>query len=115
MIPNVVADIGNTRIKCGRCTAGAVADTRTLPPEDSSAWQRQLEHWDLPRPARWTVASVQPERCDRLVAWLRRRGDNVLELRSADQLPLRVLLEHPDWAGIDRLLDGVAANTRRRS
>jgi type III pantothenate kinase len=57
---------------------------------------------------------VQPENCARLAEWVAGRGDRVTLLQRADQLLLRVLLEKPDHVGIDRLLDAVAANQRRR-
>src|SRR4029077_14307199 len=50
-----------------------------------------------------------PRRAEHLRTWLEQRGERVVLLCSAAQLPLRVGLEHPDWAGIDRLLNGVAA------
>ena len=48
MMPHVVADVGNSRIKCGRCRAGAMAEVCTLLPDRPDEWQRQLERWDLP-------------------------------------------------------------------
>jgi type III pantothenate kinase len=60
------------------------------------------------------VSGVHPQRRDRLADWLRHRGDTVHVLTLAQQLPLQVALQHPDWAGIDRLLNAVAVNTRRR-
>ena len=115
MTPDVVVDIGNTRIKWGRCREGVVADSCSLPPGDMSAWTLQAERWQLVGRTSWAVAGVHPARCDQLLAWLRGRGDEVFSLTLASQLPLRVLLEEPDKAGIDRLLDAVAANTRRRA
>jgi type III pantothenate kinase len=60
------------------------------------------------------LTGVHPERRDRLADWLRKRGDAVHVVDDPSQLPLRVLLDHPERAGIDRLLDAVAVNTRRR-
>lgn len=108
-----VADIGNSRIKWGRCTGECVSETVSLPHDDPAAWQRQLEIWQ-PRPEqRWCVAGVHPQRRDALLAWLRQRFSQVTLLQYAAQLPLRVALERPDTVGIDRLLDAVAANARR--
>src|SRR5262249_13950963 len=55
-----------------------------------------------------------PQRRDALAAWAREQGDEVRLLERAEHLPLRVRLEHPDRAGIDRLLNAVAVNRRRR-
>ncbi len=63
----------------------------------------------------WIVSGVQPERRDALTAWLRQRGAKVQVLDSYRQLPLVVEVEAPEKVGIDRLLNAVAANTRRPS
>jgi type III pantothenate kinase len=128
MIPHVVVDIGNTRLKWGLCAAdgSAVIDAAALP-DDPAAWQKQLELWSV-IPARraseeektslarragmWVLASVQPHRCERLEHWLCEQGHAVHVLRHAAELPLVVKLPAPDKAGIDRLLDAVAAKKR---
>jgi GTP-binding protein len=112
--PDVVVDVGNTRIKFGRCSADGVEDVASLAPDDAGQWAATLDEWNLARRLVWVIAGVHPERRDRLAAWARRRGDVVHVLERAEQLPLRVALEHPDRAGIDRLLAAVAANGRRR-
>jgi type III pantothenate kinase len=111
---DVVVDVGNTRIKWGRCEAGMVAGVAALPPEDPAAWERQLLDWGPSPPRTWTVTGVHPARRDRLAGWLRQRGERVHVLDFARLLPLTVELEHPDRVGIDRLLNAVAGNARRR-
>jgi type III pantothenate kinase len=112
MIPHVVIDVGNTRIKWGLCTGGTVTAVASLAPDQPAAWEQQIRRWGL-GPVVWMLTGVHPERRDRLADWLRKRGDSVHVLDDPHQLPLRVLLEHPERAGIDRLLDAVAVNTRR--
>src|SRR5579859_2980107 len=114
MNPAVVADVGNSFIKWGRCAGGAVVEKAYLSADDFDAWQQQRQSWKLSEATRWAVAGVHPERRDALVKWLRRAGDEVLVLDLAEQLPLKVLVEMPDHVGIDRLLDAVAANALRR-
>jgi type III pantothenate kinase len=114
MRPDIVVDVGNTRVKWGRCTDQAVVASAGLPHADAGAWQGQLDEWDLRRPLQWVVSGVHPATRDRLIDWARRRGDEVYHLERAAQLPLEVRLEHPDWAGIDRLLNAVAVNRRRQ-
>jgi type III pantothenate kinase len=109
----VVVDVGNTRVKWGRCGAGSVEEVASLPPEPD-AWARQLEHWQIPAGAAWVLSGVHPPRRDVLAAWLRQQGAAVTVLEQPRQLPLTVRLEHPERAGIDRLLDAVAVNGRRR-
>jgi type III pantothenate kinase len=110
MTPHVVADVGNTRIKWGQVARdGRSLSSMASLPEDEATWGAEVASWVLPRPATWVMASVRPARSERLAAWLAARGDRVVRLEKAAHLPLRVELEQPDCAGIDRLLNGVAA------
>jgi type III pantothenate kinase len=113
MNPAVVVDIGNTRIKWGRCTPAGIAATVSLPPADPGAWLRQLREWGLPPRSAWVLTSVQPARCAELAKWLAQQDQAVTLIDEARLLPLRVELEKPDHVGIDRLLDAVAVNQRR--
>jgi type III pantothenate kinase len=114
MTPDIVVDVGNTRIKWGRCQADWVAETTSLPPDDEGAWDRQAGEWALPASSSWVLAAVHPRRCERLARWAQSRGDRVVILADWQRLPLAVRLAEPGKAGIDRLLDAVAANRRRR-
>jgi type III pantothenate kinase len=111
MKADLVADVGNSRIKWGRCREDCVADSVSLPSDDTAAWQRQVEIWSLAAPQCWAVSGVQPQQRDALADWLRRRGDRVTVLESWKQLGLPVLVEVPERVGIDRLLNAVAAST----
>jgi type III pantothenate kinase len=106
---DVVVDVGNTRIKWGRCGEDRVLARVSLPPDGPRAWAAQATEWDLPIPLCWAVSGVHPERRDRFVEWLRQRGDMVIVLDNGDQLPISVKVEKPQAVGIDRLLDAVAA------
>lgn len=114
MIPSVVVDVGNTRIKWGAVTPGGASIARTASlPEDEAEWYAELDAWQkagaVPAgPLTWVLASVRPARADRLRAWLEGRGDRVVQLAAA-HLPLKVGLPEPDKVGIDRLLNAVAA------
>jgi type III pantothenate kinase len=59
------------------------------------------------------LSGVHPQRRDALAGWLRQRGFAVGVLDHPRDLPLTVRLEHPERAGVDRLLNAVAANGRR--
>lgn len=108
----VAVDVGNTRVKWGLGRAGSVVAVAALP-DAAAAWHEQACAWGLSADTPWIVSGVQPERCARLIAWLAGRGASVRRLESYRDLPLTVALEHPERAGIDRLLDAVAANHRR--
>ncbi len=108
MKAHVVVDVGNTRIKWGLIVGRDIGRMASLP-EEEQAWANEADAWSLPRPATWVLASVRPARSERLAAWLESRGERVLRLERAAQLPLDVALAKPDHAGIDRLLNAVAA------
>ena len=109
---DIAVDVGNSRIKWGLCIGGAVELSVSLPPDDADAWQHQLERWSLAPPLSWAISGVHPQRRDRLAAWVQARGDSILMLEKADQLPLVVGVGYPDRVGIDRLLNAVAAKDR---
>jgi type III pantothenate kinase len=113
MIPDVVVDVGNTRIKWRRCSADAVTEMASLSPEEA-AWEEQASRWALPRPAAWAVAGAHPARQVTFAHWAEARGDRVVILDDPALLPLTVRVPEPRKVGIDRLLDAVAANSRRR-
>jgi type III pantothenate kinase len=113
MTPRVVVDVGNTRIKWGMCTHNAVTAVVSLPPGEPAMWHDQLQAWDLPAGSLWVLTGVHPARCEELASWLRQQRQQVVVVDEARMLPLKVELEKPDYVGIDRLLDAVAANERR--
>jgi type III pantothenate kinase len=112
MTPTVVADVGNSRIKWGWFTVEQFVDSASLPPDDPAAWQAQLGHWGLTDPVPWAVSGSHPPRRDRLVEWLRQRGDRVEVLADCGQLPLQARVAEPGRVGLDRLFNAVAANSR---
>jgi len=112
MRTDIVVDVGNTRIKWGRCSPDAVVDSASLPPDDPAAWQEQLRRWQLAGPLAWVVAGVHPARRDRVADWLQEGGHTVRVLDDWRLLPVRTLVEHPRKVGIDRLLNVVAAKSK---
>jgi type III pantothenate kinase len=113
MTPDVVVDVGNSQIKWGRCAEHQIVRTGTLSPEDSLDWGRQQREWELEGRKHWAITGVHPQRCTCFVEWLEERGQEPLVLNDPAQLPLRVGLPHPERVGLDRLLDALAANSRR--
>ncbi|HEX4612399.1 MAG TPA: type III pantothenate kinase [Urbifossiella sp.] len=109
MHPDVVVDVGNTRIKWGWGPPGGPLEIASLPPDDPAAWADQLAR--LPAvsgPRSWAMAGVHPDRLARLRDWVEARGDRVRVITHADiRLPIDV--EEPARVGIDRLLNAVAA------
>lgn len=113
MTPDVVVDVGNTAIKWGLCQGGAVQKSCSLPADGIAAWLEQIKEWQLAGTLCWAVAGVHPARRDHLLGWLRERRDSVVLVDDPRDIPLRVLLPRPDHVGVDRLMDAVAANSRR--
>ncbi|MBX9583442.1 MAG: type III pantothenate kinase [Gemmataceae bacterium] len=108
MTPDVVVDIGNSRIKWGW---GQPLRMASLPPDDEAAWDRQLAELGTSGPLAWAVAGVHPARLDRFAAWATARGDHVRVITHAD-IPLTIDVDEPAKVGIDRLLGAVAARHR---
>ena len=108
----VAVDVGNTRVKWGFCRGGHVVAQASLPPDDPLVWQQQFDAWSL-GPTRWILAGVHPPRRNAFAAWLQAREATVETLDSHRQLPLKIEVDFPDKVGMDRLLNAVAANTRR--
>ena len=112
---SIVVDVGNSRLKWGRCEGGVVVECVSLPGDDPVAWERQLGWWQVGQACVWTTCGVNPPTHDRFVEWLQARGESVRTLKSSRDLPLQVQVDNPDGVGIDRLLNAVAANDRRRT
>jgi type III pantothenate kinase len=111
MRADFVADVGNSRIKWGRCLGNRVCETVSLP-IDTEDWEKQYRAWRSTGAARWVVSSVNPGKLAVLLEWIKAHGDFARVLDSAKQLPLQIDLEAPDRVGIDRLLNAVAARHR---
>lgn len=110
---DVVVDVGNTRIKWGRCTEECVAEIVSLPPDETNAWQEKLAEWEMQgQRLVWAIAGVHPERIERLRDWLAQTQQVVVLIASHRQLPLTIDLENPDRVGMDRLLNALAIAQR---
>jgi type III pantothenate kinase len=111
MIPSVVIDVGNSRIKWGRCVNDRVVDLASLPADNAETWEQQATAWQIPAHSTWALAAVHPQNLSRVDNWLVQRGETVRVLRNWLDLGLRVSLANPERVGMDRLLNAVAART----
>jgi type III pantothenate kinase len=105
--PDVVVDIGNSRVKVGRCDSIRVVSIDSLPADDPAAWAAAIG--PTPRPLRWVVAGVHPDRRQRFETWAVARGDRVTVIDSYAQVPIPTAVDEPSRVGIDRLLNALAA------
>lgn len=110
MTPDVVVDIGNSRLKWGVCVGGQVTEVMRLPLDDAPAWDAAPATLPPPQASarRWAVASVNPPALDRFLRWARDRGELAVFERHT-QLPIRLNVDEPDRVGLDRLFGAVAA------
>lgn len=104
----IVVDLGNSRVKWGRCTEQGVAEMAALPLFDVAAFDQQRQAWAKGQPCRWKVASTNPLALDRFRAWLTLRDEPFTLLQSADQFGLKLDLEQPEACGKDRLANALA-------
>jgi type III pantothenate kinase len=105
----LVADIGNSRIKWGQCGPAGIVQSAYVAPDDPDSWRKQLQEWRADQSNSWTLAGSHPDRRDRFADWLRKRGDTVRVLKNSTEIPLAILLPRPDRVGLDRLLNALAA------
>jgi type III pantothenate kinase len=120
--PFIAVDVGNSRIKLGVFRQAAIAG---LPQPEATLHLAgglpefdQLETWLTENACvgelHWRIGSVNRPAASRLIDWLRdHRAEDDIGLLASGDLPLMVKLAQPDRVGIDRLLDGVAANRLR--
>ena len=115
MKPDVVVDVGNSRMKWGLCREGRVAEFLALPLNDPQLWAAQFSEWELSANSRWVASGVNPRGLERLMQWLEGRTAGVSILSSCRQVPLTVRVDVPENVGIDRLLNAVAATEQTQS
>lgn len=110
MTPDVVVDIGNSRIKWGRWNAATAEMAMvSLSGDDAREWDEQARRWELGKSPTWAVAGVRPEWEKHFAEWVRARGNCVLSM-THEHIPIAIDVETPGAVGIDRLLNAVAAN-----
>jgi type III pantothenate kinase len=117
--PDIVVDIGNSRMKWGRCDGVGVAEMVSLPHDAPVEWKRQAEAWGATGQTRWAVAGVVPKEVQRLRDWLAARGGSPAVVTNdlfADGGPTGFITKVDELhrIGIDRLVTAFAAHHRRR-
>ena len=115
-------DVGNSRAKIGIWhnvnPTGRAADMLTavpLTPEVDlpTEIRRWLEHASSPKVDQAIIAGSNPNPVDDLMAsWLGKEIP-VIQIRSYQQIPLKMDVENPETVGIDRLLTAVAVRSRQ--
>lgn len=107
MTPDIVVDIGNSRIKWGWCEGGRVERVSILG-DDVQDWNHEIRGCGRST-CSWAVASVHPERLDRFIRWIRTRGESETVVKSHRDIPISINVSNPESVGIDRLCNSLAA------
>src|SRR5438093_13762941 len=113
MKPNIVIDVGNSRIKWGFCAKDRVVFRASLSPDDPASWEEQSKRWDLGEKSQWAMASVHAERGERISEWIRNRGDRVSVIQDRESLPIKmILVEKPHRVRSEERRVGKECRTR---
>lgn len=113
MTPDVVVDVGNSRLKWGVVQNGRVTEVLRLPLNDPAAWDGALAKLPPTEFARkWAAASVNPPALDQFMKWSYTRGGTVA-FEDRQLIPIELNVDFPDKVGIDRLFGAVAAKALR--
>jgi type III pantothenate kinase len=115
--PDIVVDVGNSRMKWGRCEGGKVTEMVSLPHDSPVEWKRQAEVWGVDELTRWTIAGVAPQSLHRFSDWLSARGVTPKTITSelfedGGPTELATAVEEISRIGVDRLLTSLAAYSR---
>lgn len=113
MRPDVVVDIGNSRVKWGRVVDGRVAEAVSLN-HDRAEWDRAAKLWGMKARSQWAVASVVPRAVSQFMVWLTARCMSETWIRNDlffinHPFGFTTDVEEVDRIGIDRLLTALAA------
>jgi type III pantothenate kinase len=114
MTPDVVVDIGNSRMKWGRCVGRHVKEIVAFGHDDAVAWKRAWQEWRLNPLSKWAIAGVVPKAVCRFRDWLAAR-DIEPAIISSDMFveegktKLTTTVDEPELLGVDRLVTALAA------
>lgn len=111
MTPDVVVDVGNTRMKWGLCRNGRIECMAAVQSLNPDAWTEKAEEWNLPGGIQWVVTFVNTEPIVPFVKWLNARGDKIESIVNKE-VGLPMAVDEPDKVGTDRLLTALAAVRR---
>jgi type III pantothenate kinase len=112
--PDIVADVGNSRVKWGRVAGGRITEWVALSLTDPDAWGRQSSDWQMGVGCHWVIAGVNPGVQQQLMEWVARSGGRASELTDYRSVPLKLSVAAQDQVGIDRLLTALAALSQAR-
>jgi type III pantothenate kinase len=110
--PDVVVDIGNTRMKWGLCRDGRISRMAAVQSLNPDAWTARAERWQLAPGTQWVVTCVNPKPVIPFFEWARARGDSINGIAGHEEIGLPLAVDQPDRVGTDRLFNALAAVRR---
>jgi type III pantothenate kinase len=105
--PDLVVDIGNSRIKWGQCGNDRIEAVKILSADNPQEWQNAVPS-HLHR-IQWVAASVHPDRLTRFCQWVHNRQESIAVIDSYQKVPIPLAVAEPHQVGLDRLLNAAAA------
>ena len=112
MTPDVVVDIGNSRMKWGLCRDGRIVRMASLQPGNPDAWTAKAERWGLVPGTRWVVTAVNLNPIIPFFDWMKARGDISASIAGYEEIGLSLSVDRPEQVGTDRLFTALAALRR---
>lgn len=114
MTPDVVVDIGNSRMKWGLCRPSVAAEDMVSVPLDApDKWVEQASSWNIKPKAAWAIGGVVPNRVETFGEWVAARGGSAVFFQKPSQLPITLAVDEPDKVGIDRVFGAIAAKASK--
>lgn len=108
MTPDIVVDVGNSRMKWAGCGRDRFDWFDAIPLNLPSVWQHHFASREG-KGRRWAVAGSNGSRRDAFADWLRQHGAQVRTLDDWTQFGIRVDVTSPERVGHDRLFNALAA------
>jgi type III pantothenate kinase len=110
--PDVVVDIGNSRMKWGLCRDGRIDRMAALQPGNPDSWSAKAKEWKLKHSTRWVVTAVNSNPIIPFFDWMKARGDTSASIAGHDEIGLPMSVDRPEQVGTDRLFTALAAVRR---
>jgi len=110
--PDVVVDIGNTRMKWGLVRDGKIARMAAVQALNPDAWTAKAARWNLQPGTKWVLTCVNPKPVLPFFQWAEARGDTVKGIASHEEIGLPLAVDQPERVGTDRLFNALVATRR---
>ncbi len=108
---DVVAEVGNSRVKICACQDNKLSTlVRAYGVDDEQFWQSSLKEWTQ-EPRHWVVSGSNPPAVEHLLAKVLASGSRAVVIHSHRQIPILNQTDVPETVGLDRLFNALAARS----